>query len=873
MKVTPTPNPSSEPGLQVASHGPTSGPRRQALSHGPEADALLDEVRAAVGTLSKLLSHGELGAAVTLAIRGALDEVSAKLHRDELRVVVVGEDRSGKSTFLDALLGERLLGLAKTPPNTVTTIRSKAELGYRARLTDGFIDDFALRVPDETDKRMAELETAEARLADAKRQNVAAAVEVAAAADALERVETAMTDAFRAFETAREDAQSWSGKLDEVQQTWGRLCADATERANALPALFRRRQPPWWAIWLWVARFVALVLYWPSWQRHHAVLLASGKAETEVDTLRAESSRAAERCWQAEAKLGAANIPVEQARQALESSRRIEHEAEAACQTLSQEVNERRREVQREQSDRKRHFVADVRALTNMEDRGKDVIDLEIDYPASLLPDDIALIETPGVTSDDVASSERAWRAIRERADACILVSELEHAVSGETQRFVQPLREAVPHAILLLTKMDETLTDATRKGDGDPQEQVERARRIGTRRFAREMGRDPATVLSVTVAAEETLRGGPASEPHRQRFEADVATLFTLLRYERALILGASSAGIVRRCIGGLTEAKAHAALSHQDRIKTLEAQRIPAPDQFYAEQMKSVDGAIVDAAKGVVASAALSLRQNADLVRTECRTKIAACTTKHDLSALAPGLAETTVKGLTAARDQATSHLEAEADRVAQDTERGVLQALRERYYILHQITRPPDLRAVIDLPLAEPHAPRELAPKLDLAMRSFDRFRVGFGLGGAALGAGVGTLILPGLGSVAGALVGGLATFAKTLGALKQDFTAASDESIAALERAIAAQIEGAAPSVADAVRASLGKSLEHALARFAPFIDEPIEEERAAIASAREKLHDLEALHRRLQEHDARLAALIKTATDASVGLGG
>src|SRR5262245_51544898 len=99
-------------------------PRQQAATHGPEADALLDEVTAAMGTLAQLLSHGrELGAPETRAVESALEKVASKLERRELRVVVVGEERSGKSTFLDALLGERLLGMTKTPPNLVTSIR------------------------------------------------------------------------------------------------------------------------------------------------------------------------------------------------------------------------------------------------------------------------------------------------------------------------------------------------------------------------------------------------------------------------------------------------------------------------------------------------------------------------------------------------------------------------------------------------------------------------------------------------------------------------------------------------------------------------------------------------------------------------------
>jgi GTP-binding protein EngB required for normal cell division len=861
VKVMSQPN----PGLE-------SGPRRQASSHGPEADALLDEVRQATATLAKLLSHeGELGVPVTLAIRTALAEVSGKLDRRDLRVAVVGEERSGKSTFIDALLGERLLGLARTPPNSVITIRCTPDIGYRARLTDGFTDDFAVRMPDPTAKWMAEVESAEARLAEAKRRNVAATIEVAAAADALERLQHAMTDAFRGFEAARTGAEHCGAKLETTQKTWGQLCRDVTERADALPARVRRPPPPKWAVWSWVILIVALLLNWRRWRRHRALLTACGKAETEVDRLRAESSRAAEKCTLAEAKLAEANLPVESARRGLETCRGVARDAEAACSALQHELGERRDAIGHRQIERKRRFVADVLALSNIDDRGRDVVDLEIDHPARLLPEDIVLIEAPGVTSENVSSSVRAWQTIRERADACILVSELGRAVSGTTQRFLQLLCESVPHAILVLTKMDEVHADAVRKGDGNPAEQVERARRIGIRRFARETGRDPSAVLSVTVAAEEALRDAPSSAPDRERFHAEVATLFTLLRYERALILGASAAGIVRRCIGDLTAAERRAALAHQERIATLEAKRIPSPDQFYAEQVASVLPAIAEKAKSIVSSCAASaLKANTDLARVACKTKIAACTTRSELRGLAPELDAVIVTALTLALDEVRSELATRGDRAVQELEKSVLQALRERYYILHEVTRSIDV-GVVDAPLGRAAPPAELAAKLDHAVASFDRVRLGFGAGGAALGAGLGTLVMPGIGSLAGALMGGLATFAKRLDALKREFGAVTDEVIAGCERRLGEQIQTAERPVANALGAALGKSLEHALARFARFIDEPIEEERAAIESERRKLAELESLHEQLQAHDARLDSLIKAATAASVGL--
>src|SRR6185436_12680992 len=105
---------------------------------GPEAEALFSEVRASITTLSGLLAHSaDFGQHVATTIRDSLRDVQERLDRKELRVVVVGEAQSGKSTFLDALLGKRLLGLSKTLPSTVTSVRHATQYGYRARFAGG----------------------------------------------------------------------------------------------------------------------------------------------------------------------------------------------------------------------------------------------------------------------------------------------------------------------------------------------------------------------------------------------------------------------------------------------------------------------------------------------------------------------------------------------------------------------------------------------------------------------------------------------------------------------------------------------------------------------------------------------------------------
>src|SRR5262249_60258643 len=130
----------------------------------------------------------------------------------------------------------------------------------------------------------------------------------------------------------------------------------------------------------------------------------------------------------------------------------------------------------------------------------------------------------PGAFSETATE----WSAIRDEVDGCIFVSELDRGVSESAKRLVRQLKSSVPHVLLVLTKVDKAFAGAVDRGGDDPWHQVEQARRIGTRRFARELGREPESVLSVAVAAEVALR--PEDSELGRGFETEIAKLFQLL-------------------------------------------------------------------------------------------------------------------------------------------------------------------------------------------------------------------------------------------------------------------------------------------------------------------------------------------------------
>jgi hypothetical protein len=121
-------------------------PERRPADDDDEAQVLTSTVRAAERTLRSVLERRQLFEAGALDdVERTVAEVDRRLTRRELRVVVLGERNSGKSTLLDAIVGDRLLGGARRQAAVVTFLRQSNAPRYRARFSSGKVDDFASR--------------------------------------------------------------------------------------------------------------------------------------------------------------------------------------------------------------------------------------------------------------------------------------------------------------------------------------------------------------------------------------------------------------------------------------------------------------------------------------------------------------------------------------------------------------------------------------------------------------------------------------------------------------------------------------------------------------------------------------------------------
>jgi hypothetical protein len=837
----------------------------QASSHGPEGEALVVEVRAALETLARLLDHEELfSEQVVSSIRSAMADAESRLAREELRVVVVGEPGSGKSTLLDALIGERLLGTKKT--DAPITLRSAPELDYRARLAGGALERFSARAPGESAPMRRELVGLENALAEAGRRQTDALRELTAAGAALEVVEDELDQVSRELDGFRQEAERAIAVSSTLDDDHVDLEAAAHRAEHALPAWARHR-PAWWAIWLWFAWLFVAPFLWRRMRERRQLVQALERRSTERSQAHAARDGAEERLRVLERARSEAVVPVERAGVRRDAAQAQVDANEARATELRKRRERLEKDLARLEAERKNRFLAELAKLFDGASQGR-LVELEIDYPARVLPADIAMIDAPGAFSSDAAAERRFWKLLEEQADACIVASELDRAVSGKTRAVLQRLKGSVGHAILVLTKLDQAVRTALRQGSRELSETVEQARRIATRRFAREVGRDPDTVLSVAVAARDALEH---SEETYAGFEREASKLFQLLWQERALILGSRCAQVVRRCIAAAAETERQAEQAYVDRIGTLEAERRPEPGDLRLELVRSSEPELDVIAGGVVVAAVQAVDDGVRLLRMECESLILGCRSKAELRGLGPRLSVAINVGFERAREEISGVASRRADVAIEPVERKAYELARKHYDLLPAITRSPGSTIRIELALDPPRITDEPEQRIARVFHGVERMRFSLLAGGIVLGLALGTLAMPGVGSVVGALFGSLANFALTLGTLKKRSRKAIEELVSLSKVSLVRGIEASRPTIAACLSVFLNELIDRALSRFGRWIAEPLEAERRAIQDERDKLEDLQRLVTRLEAHDHALETLSQVAARASLGI--
>lgn len=585
----------------------------------------------------------------------AAEAARARLRQPTVRVVVVGEKKSGKSTLINAMLGAPILGVGVREHTGTTTEISHGETpDYEAEREDGSVERFSALYPDPRGPLRAR-----DRLLQGE---IAAAREAARAREDVEQQRREVKDRLQSdllsLMGARSEAEQRHEAARALAERAGldrRLIEGQLSRDRAALPLALTRPAPSLLQRLW-----ARLARWLHRDRLRAI---AERAETAALSAEAEQ-RALGMADDLAHALRDAEARAETTERRVSAARAAHAEAQAAREGLSRTigglVDERTRLVAAgEQAERawRATFADRVAALTDLRREGPGVRRLRLRYPGRHLPKALTLVDTPGLNTEDAASAGRAWAAVRELADAALIVSDLRQAVPLSLIDVVA--RMGVPHVALVLTRAD--MVDAE---SDDPEADLDAARRSAVDRFARQLGQDPSRVLAFTTSATRVLAHTPADAPIIQRFDRDLGGLLEHLQVERPVAAAARASQDLRHVLRRIGERCAAAERRLRARASELESARPEPAEALTARALTEVRPLLHAAAAQLQQQLEGELRAALAGAEAALRAEVQAAAERPALDALRAALPQRLEAALHAAGAAALAQLHAAED-----------------------------------------------------------------------------------------------------------------------------------------------------------------------------------------------------------------
>lgn len=396
-----------------------------------------------------------------------------------------------------------------------------------------------------------------------------------------------------------------------------------------------------------------------------------------------------------------------------------------------------------------------------------------VDYPAPTLPADLVLVDTPGTNADH--GHDAVTAAVMADVDAAVVVCHAQRVLPDTLTGFLTATLDhrLLSRCVFILTHLDQV----------DPEEH-DRLLRAAARRINRKLGiADPQVALT---APGPVLRGLTATGPagglpagyQAAHWSAQFAGTRRWLRdvvvAGRPAALADTVLRLVERLLGELDEALRVQAADLGRRQRQLSEAELTDLGGFLAEQEQR--GQVILGEGGTVASHLVAglTQQALDTTRTGIRTTIADSTAlQTTLREQVPALVRTALADLA---DRATGEVGRTLDSRYADAVAGLDAAFGREYHRLERVAGMP----AASVPALVPAVP---APRVGsesfadaVAVASKDAVRVAQAAGvGAVAGAALGTMFLPGVGTVVGGLIGFAASKAAAArGTVKQKVT---------------------------------------------------------------------------------------------------
>jgi hypothetical protein len=633
-------------------------------------------------------------------------------------------------------------------------------------------------------------------------------------------------------QTDREAAatESLAARLQEARQrttTVERVSGPAAA-PTATPAATRGAAALWYALWAWILRLLA---WWP-WTR--ALPRAGGSTSDE------------------------GREPPEDPRATVASLER-ELAGAQSVEQIAAHAQQLRLEQQKYETERLAAFLSQVREFA-----GTDIAERIVDYPAKYLPGGVTLLDLPcppAVMGAPVVDHIKA-RVARD-VDGLVVVADAGHPPGDATASLVRELGEIVPVVLVVLTKADRQAAVAPGGSSDETRARLERVRSEGCDRVAGALGVNARRAHCVVVAAEAALEAREGAALLAEHSCAALAALRERLESRGPILRALRGAMRMRSGAADLSRVLAKDEAACKRRLSLLESKKIPDPADFRVRLLSRVDGAIEKGGDDVLEAALQCLHTAIEGLRSEWKAQIASCPGRSDVDACIASITESSATRIASALEQTAELVARELHEVTETLETWAVEEIHTQYRLVRRLGA--EALAPVVSELTSEDLERELlsVQPFDGAMDAFEKQRVGYGLGGVAAGAALGTLIAPGIGTAVGAVLGVFAGFLKGTDSLKQECTAKIDACLNDTETHATAQLKAKKGDLSRVIRLTLDEALEAAFVRLDDAISRLRAVEQKAMDAQRSKLEELGGTRRALDAYEARLAKIAAT----------
>lgn len=348
-------------------------------------------------------------------------------------IAFVGEKKAGKSSLLKTITGVPLPTAVRECTAAVCLIQLGLDWHHLAQMDSGERRSFEA-LDDSSERRV---------LRQAKKNDKAAAE------SALAKIEQA--------EEAHRNAQV---QVQQTQQELDTLQAQLIESEESLKET-EENLPFLWDVWKnfgWIS---------PKVKQIQASLEDSATRITETNQAISDTQTQLEQRRQLEQSL-AIVIPERW------------KEAKEAATVSKEQVNQAKRGLQDIARANKDKFHTELHSLIDVEAEAAAQVDILT--PSANIPTDIVLLDTPGFNTELPEHRRRAWEAIEEKADICILVSDIRQPMPETALKMLRRITPFCPFMHLALTKSDLALKEASILQE-DPQQEILEAKQVAKSR------------------------------------------------------------------------------------------------------------------------------------------------------------------------------------------------------------------------------------------------------------------------------------------------------------------------------------------------------------------------------------------------------